>query len=367
MPRVLPRAFSENPMSSIISFTADVHAHAYPNSPTLDDGSNKQLNDIIAALDGILEHTKRVPRSAIVVVGDLFHDRKGVRPEALHRVSDWLSRCRSSGVEVHILVGNHDLSFGGDGCASVQALSGLAYIHGSVETAVISGVKVGFLPYMDSPEAVRASVERLRKDGATVLAAHLGIGDPKHADCVPTDYEVPGRVNVSDLCPQSWDQIFLGHYHKTQQLASNARYVGSPLQLSFKEAGERKGFYVLSTDDGVVDFIENRISPKFVEVSFTDADLITAAVDAGDYLRVTKVPKDSVEKVQQLAKSAEGLSRIRIDVLAQQQSSARINADTSEADILRQYVVAKIPNAELCDVAAFVKYGMALTAKGSKS
>ncbi|HPH70699.1 MAG TPA: metallophosphoesterase, partial [Kofleriaceae bacterium] len=105
-------------------------------------GSNSRLMDIIEALDRVIEAGVKRKATALIHCGDLFHDRKGVKPEAIHRATEWLAKARDAFSDgVHILTGNHDMSIGGDGTASTAAAEGLATVYHVPTVSTIAGEK----------------------------------------------------------------------------------------------------------------------------------------------------------------------------------------------------------------------------------
>lgn len=313
----------------------DLHLNAYAGADVTSSGQNQSLLDIVAAMDAALQDAI-ARRAAIIQLGDVFHDRKAVKSDALHAAGEWLRRVQEAGVELHILTGNHDLSVTGDGSSSTSIIHGCATVHTRPGVVEIQGTKVGFLPYMTAPEGVRQCAKLLKKDGATVLVGHIGIGDPKFADCLPTDYEAPGRINVSDLIPEHFEQIFLGHYHNAQQLTENLRYVGTPLQLSYKEAGQDKGWCVWSPGKDV-EVIPNTVSPRFHK----------AEVDAlhpprpGDHVWEEVETKDEADELRREL-SARGL-HVRVDVKPRESTAAARIDTKSNATLCASYISAIDP------------------------
>lgn len=342
----------------MLVISADIHAHAYTGSAQGPDGSNLRLIDIVDCLDKMRETAGK--GGSIIIAGDLFHDRKGVRPEALHRVGAWLERCRDQRVTVYILVGNHDLSVGGDGCTSARALSGTAIVVEKSTTLDVEGVRVGFLPYTDDSEVVRGSTKALKKQGASILVAHLGLGDPKYADCVPSDYEVPGRINVSDLRCGDFDRVFLGHYHHQQRVTENCCYVGSPLQLSLKEAGQAKRFVTYSK--GKVQNVSNDWSPRFHKL--IPAEVATAKLGKRDHVVVVNATEAQAEEIRATLGEREGA--LRIEKKAENPTSERISADASGVDMLREYVGIKAPELSAADARELVLVGSSVLESSSK-
>jgi DNA repair exonuclease SbcCD nuclease subunit len=243
-----------------------------------------------------------------------------------------------------VLEGNHDQDQSGDGTSTVGAFDGIVRAHTQTSMTTVAGIKFGWLPYTDDPEIVKRTTAKLAKMGAQVLMAHLGIGDPKFSDCMPVDYETPGRINVSDLHPELFQQVFLGHYHTSQDLAPNVRYIGSPLQLSFKEARISKGFWTWDPSTNEATFIENTISPRYhiVDSQKPDEAPNKTEVRDDDFLWYRAQSKD---EAQELRKQL-GDRRVppRIDIAPSKSALARLSKDaTTDAKKLAEYVRIEVP------------------------
>ena len=62
-------------------------------------------------------------------------------------------------------------------------------------------------------------------------------------------------------CPK-FKQVFLGNVHDPVQLGNNCRYIGSLLQIDYRDAGKKRGF-VIYDPQGKVEFVENTVSPRY--------------------------------------------------------------------------------------------------------
>ncbi len=256
------------------AISSDWHLHNYSGAQvrTLPDGTNSRLRDILNCCDWMVQQAVDRGCGAFLHGGDVTHNRKLLHISAWNRTTDAFRRWGER-IPFHVNEGNHDQDMSGDGTSTVGALRGIvADAVTEARVTTVGRTRIGWLPYLDDASAVREATAKLAKQGARVLIAHLGIGDPKHADCLPIDYETPGHINVSDLNPELFQQVFLGHYHTSQDLAPNVRYIGSPLQLSFKEAGIRKGFWTWDPETDEAEFVENGSSPLFHIMTETEAE-----------------------------------------------------------------------------------------------
>jgi DNA repair exonuclease SbcCD nuclease subunit len=104
-------------------------------------------------------------------------------------------------------------------------------------------------------------------DQKKVLGGHISVDgavwNVKHNTVSDVTIEHDGdMVRVGPGIFENWDKVFLGHYHAEQKLDEKVEYVGSPLQLSFGEAFQKKHIVVLDTQTLKTEYIENEFSPK---------------------------------------------------------------------------------------------------------
>jgi DNA repair exonuclease SbcCD nuclease subunit len=335
---------------------SDTHCHPHPG-PVLPDGRNQRLCDIIACMDAALALAVK-HKAALIHGGDLFHDRKGVKPEASDAVAEWLDRVRQARVELHVLVGNHDMSITGDGSNSVKIIRGSGAVpHAALERVDIQGHCFGFLPYTTDPKLVRESATRLRGKNTTLIG-HLGIGDPKYSNCVPVDYEVPGKISVADLLPDEFTSVFLGHYHNPQTLGKNVRYIGSPLQLSFKECGQRRGVWLYDPAKGRCEFVQNTTSPAFLKMPAEEAVAKAAhgEIAETDHLWVTGATSADVAAFASLDRRAV----TRVDRAVKSAPAARLKASSNDKELLTSFYKHSNPAADSIDASRAVEVAIQL-------
>jgi len=95
-----------------------------------------------------------------------------------------------------------------------------------------------------------------------------------------------GQVHASYF-PSTFDYVALGHLHKPQTVADldHIRYAGSPVALSFSEAGNRKMVVIVEFDDQTAEMaIGQKAVPEFQELQCIRGNLdeILAAFESMD-------------------------------------------------------------------------------------
>ena len=222
---------------------------------------------LLGAQSAYLDHLVDVVRGegvdAVVVAGDVY-DRAIPAPDAVELLSDAIVRLREAGAEVIIAPGNHDsarrLGFGSSLLerSGVHIRTGIADIGRPV---LVGDAAIYPLPYLDPASgtvtdalgvSVRshaavlgAAMERVRADAEsrgprTVVAAHCFASGGAASDS-ERDITVGGVSMVPASVFEGVGYAALGHLHRPQEIAEGVRYCGSPVAMSFSEAGYTKG------------------------------------------------------------------------------------------------------------------------------
>lgn len=216
-------------------------------------------------LDHLVEVVRTEQVDAVLVSGDVY-DRAMPGPDTVALLSDAVTRLAGAGTQVVISSGNHDSAIRLGFAAELLARSGL-HIRcsaGDVGTPVSVGDGVVYpLPYLEPTlvaeplgaaapthaAVLEAAMERVRADrgrrsGPAVVMAHAFVTGAASSDS-ERDIAVGGVSAVPPEVFAAADYVALGHLHGQQQLAPSIRYSGSPVAMSFSEAGHVKGSWLV--------------------------------------------------------------------------------------------------------------------------
>ena len=224
-------------------------------------------------LDHLVEVVKSEGVDAVLVSGDVY-DRALPAPDTVELLSDAVTRLIDAGAVVVLSSGNHDSAIRLGFAAELLAGAGL-HIRtslGSVGTPVtIKDVDVYPVPYLEPAVAadglgaqesthaavLRASMDRVRshavtRPGRAVVMAHAFVTGGATSES-ERDISVGGVCAVHpDVFGRQPDYVALGHLHGPQQISETVRYSGSPLALSFSEAGQHKGSVLVDLTAGAL-------------------------------------------------------------------------------------------------------------------
>lgn len=229
-------------------------------------GHATRMVDFHRSLKEALQDGVRQKVDAVLISGDFF-DERNVPPEAFEHAVDGLGVAKDAGVEVLMILGNHDAPWRTDSYSWPYVLQDLGFCKILAPTYDADGsyrfepydaatkrggyvdhnhVRVYGIPYQgyrlktDFPfilQGIEADQNRF-----TILMAHFGVhGEIRQAtDGIP--YEA-----FTDL-GKKVDYLALGHYHKRYELPAKDPWVFNPggtENRDAKEVGVEKGYYIV--------------------------------------------------------------------------------------------------------------------------
>lgn len=191
--------------------------------------------------------------TTVIHMGDVLDRRKFVNFNTLRavrkRFSEWFSE---NGITVHCVIGNHDCYWKNTNevNSTVEIFKNhFQCIHEQPKDVCIDGLICGFVPWI-TKENLSEVQQYLAKSQADVIFGHFEI----------TGYEVirgvrhEGGMDPSLL--SRFKKVYSGHFHCKQE-SGNIHYLGTPYEMFYSEATETKGFHILDTNNGEVEFVEN--------------------------------------------------------------------------------------------------------------
>ncbi len=230
------------------------------------------LDAQVGYLDHLIDVVREESIDAVLVSGDIY-DRALPAPATVAALDEAVVRLLDTGAQVVLSSGNHDsairLGFG----ARVLERAGL-HIRTSVQSigrpVDLGGAVVYPIPYLEpavtapqlqSAEPTHAGVLReamqrvnddaLGREVPTVVMAHAFVTGATTSDS-ERDIAVGGVAAVPRAVFAGIDYVALGHIHRPMELAAGVRYSGSPVAMSFSEAGHKKSSVLVAIEHGRV-------------------------------------------------------------------------------------------------------------------
>eukprot|EP00730_Choanoeca_flexa_P005816 TRINITY_DN12026_c0_g2_i1.p1 TRINITY_DN12026_c0_g2~~TRINITY_DN12026_c0_g2_i1.p1 ORF type:complete len:1070 (+),score=263.32 TRINITY_DN12026_c0_g2_i1:28-3237(+) len=244
-------------------------------------------------VDACLPVVKRKDIHRLFILGDIFDKYPYTVSHYNFLVRQLATLTRD--VDVHLLLGNHDMSTDNVRYANVREhnLASLAFIprvHIWDEPGMVFP-HVGVVPYLHDHNHVAQCIDALRMQGAKLFLAHAGFsgaefhegaysrGEVSPLDIVPSnDRSKPGNNRLrrlsseerAEALAQGQSIIVTGHYHMPQDLAIGKQlitYPGSPYEQNFSEAGQSKRMLIYDADAHVLEDVGLNIGRKHYDVT----------------------------------------------------------------------------------------------------
>jgi len=243
-----------------ILHVADTHIGYSAYHKVNESGLNQREVDVYNAFEQFVDYAVEKKPDLIVHSGDLFDT---VRPtnRAITFALQQLIRISREGIPMVIISGNHEtpkLRETGSVFRIFEHLDSIYPVYkGKYEKYEFGDVMVHAIPHCHTGDDLKRNIESLKADSGkfNLLMLHVGVAGIKEFRTGDFNEQV---IPSGYLSPE-FDYIALGHYHKKTEVTKNAFYSGSTEHLSFKEAGEEKGFLEIDTSSNEVRFIPLKV------------------------------------------------------------------------------------------------------------
>ncbi len=210
--------------------------------------------------DFMVKECKKRGIENIIFLGDFYNNRNTISVITLNAANVFMEHLKD--FQLHMVLGNHDLYYSSD-----YEVSGVNLFGNWDNIKVYS-----------TPQIVKFGSKTFNMCGwgynpldykADVLCTHLEIAMFKFNDKVPENVE---GVKCSELL-ERYDKVFAGHFHLRQCRTYNngeIRYTGNPFPMDYSDEGKDKGFEILDTETGEVEFVVNTTAPAFVRFKLSE-------------------------------------------------------------------------------------------------
>lgn len=328
---------SDTPTGGVIriAHTADLHigagtAFGKVNPST---GLHERVEDYLGTLDQMVREAIERKADVFLVAGDIYHT-KTPAPALCNEFAKRVHRLIAAGLQVVLLAGNHD-GIGTETAATALDLYAALEVEGvtvlrkpQLVTIQTRGgpLQVAAMPHLsksvldarrtdmldaidDATDAMATAIDQML--GAlsrqvnpalpAILTAHLSLAE---ATVGSEDRMMVGRgltLPLRSLQRSAFQYVALGHIHKPQVwddvLVSGPSYLppvvypGSPDRVSFDEAEDDKGFWLVDVEASAPVWMERipLVVRRFVTI---DADLVDA-IDPTEALRAAVLAADT--------------------------------------------------------------------------
>lgn len=235
----------------------------------------------------------------VVCLGDTFDRRKSINFNSLEAAKEmWFQPLADMGVQMTMLVGNHDIYY--KNTLRVNAPSLLLGEYANIQILDSpTEFRLGDLSVLGIPwicdETRSRTYELLEKSVSPICMGHLEFnGFEAH----------PGHVmeHGIDMNPfNKFDKVFSGHYHSKSN-KGNVYYLGNPYELYWNDYQSRRGFHVFDTETLETKFYRNPYT-MFEKIVYNDkTQYLDVSYTSGKYVKVIVQEKADHLKFDRLIK-----------------------------------------------------------------
>lgn len=330
----------------------DVHLGKGVNIGKSGIGSNlnSRIADQVNLLDWTLDQAEEFFAHDIIITGDVFEETKPP-PSLITLFISWLKKCQAHDVNVHIVMGNHDIVRSGFIYTSpLDIISEVdldnVFVYKDINTIIIGTTAFTMMPFRDRKSfSVNSGTEALSllKDSLVyelasipatytkVLIGHLAI-----EGSIPVGDEIDDVTNEL-FCPvdmfTGYDYVWMGHVHKPQVMKKSKPYIahiGSMDISNFGETDHKKFVVVLNTYGEI--FLENKDiwGVRYLPTRTLKKVLVTVPKDTVDS---TAYVLDELKKLDSFDKAT-----VRVEVSLASPEIKSINKSSIEKYLLSQGV-----------------------------
>jgi DNA repair exonuclease SbcCD nuclease subunit len=244
-------------MAKVI-ITADLHIHNHRSE-------SRRLDDGLKCLNWIYETALERKIKYVIVAGDFLHDRYKLPTMAYSKACQTVAEYKEKhGINTIFLLGNHDMYYEDNWSVhSLMPIREWATVIDKPLSYINDDFAMDFLPYTPKPSAHFPFFEKPNK----TLISHLSVSDAilnAKFDVLSVENDASEKEMLSTDAFERWKKVFLGHYHYGQKLSPIVEYIGSPMQLTFGEAEQKKHIGVFDTEKLTTEYVINNISPQFI-------------------------------------------------------------------------------------------------------
>jgi DNA repair exonuclease SbcCD nuclease subunit len=319
-------------MDKFVVFS-DLHLNNWKYGALTIDGWNSRLKAQARLLDDILSFCIRHDVKHVFFCGDMFHNHQTVHAGPLSVACTAFAEFKYHEINLFFLVGNHDLASLTPRIHTLDALYPYGTVIDDAARIDVGNIQVNLLSYTNNRDTILEFLEGCEEDSLVFL--HSGVQN------VPVNskgFIIKDEILHPDDIPNRVLHAFTGHYHSHSKVTPKLTIVGSPMQHTWSDAGEDRGWLFCEIEEPGLRIAQMRDSyaPRFIhttEQTWQDDLKIKASegINCGDYVKI-KTEKYDPELLNHI-KSIFNIAAIECDVItpeAKAEVQQRSNFSVSE-------------------------------------
>ena len=251
----------------------DIHFGKYNNN-------EKFLEQQLAYLKTIQDLIIKEKIKLVIQLGDTFDNRFSTSNYVMTEITNnWFNWFNENKINMKCIMGNHDMYYKNESTHSPLFSFQSEFIQIVDKLSYSLDGKYMYVPFN----------HKLTENECNENLICLG-----HFDIINA------KMNNNKNCDSGYSKdmfkkfkaVYSGHYHSPSEM-DNIKYIGSIQQLDFNNFSEIHGVTILDDDKEI--FIENTISPKFINVTYDTSNKIT--VDGLEEINLFNDTKSALEYI----------------------------------------------------------------------
>lgn len=202
----------------------------------------------------------------VLILGDTFDRRKYVNFYSLQRAKRmFFDPLAEKGIQVHMLVGNHDTYYKNTNEVNSPELVLEDYsninIISSPTVITLDGTNILMMPWICS-ENQEESLNMLKTAKAEICMGHFEIAG------FAMYRGMKSEEGLERSLFNRFDFTFSGHYHHKSS-SNDIHYLGNPYELTWQDYNDNRGFHIFDLSTRTFDFIVNP-NRMFIRIDYDD-------------------------------------------------------------------------------------------------
>lgn len=232
-----------------IALIADTHWGIRNDSEVFHNHTKKFLDDVF------FPRLASMAIDHVVHLGDIVDRRKYINYLTAKRLrSDFLDPLKAMGVTLDIIAGNHDVYY--KNTNSVNALNELidgrydnVRIFTQATTVEHLAAPILYVPWINN-ENREHTLKEMETTNAQIVFGHLELaGFQMYRGASNSHGDDPSSFSRFDV-------VCSGHYHHRSS-SGGIHYLGSPLQFTWSDFSDSRGFHIFDEDTRELEFVPN--------------------------------------------------------------------------------------------------------------
>jgi len=270
---------------------SDLHLHEWTYGASYtESGFNSRLEAMKKSLLEMCDYCQENNIIDILFCGDFFHTQSTLSVQAIQAAFQFFEKTRELGLNLHLLVGNHDVSDKKQAIHSLHMFKPYAHVIEEEEVFQMGRWTVAALPFCEDEKKIKHFLNVIAPE-AHFAIMHQGVKNVPMASGV-----ILNEILSENMIPESLVHCFVGHYHHHRKVNPHFTVVGSFTHQTWSDANSVRGFLHYKVDTNIVKLIETS-APKFFAFDYPNIDETKIR---GNMIRVLNCPLEKIEDLQEM-------------------------------------------------------------------